>query len=870
MIGPRILRLEAGGHPGAVRFLTGLQVSLAEGRRTSTVTLTRTGTFHDHRYGEFEISREMLLGMVRNFEAGTYGQDIFVDVSHRPQHGAAGKLLSVSVEGNRLRGEVEWTDFGRRAIRERGFQYLSAEYHEDWKDNETGRKHGPVLLGAALTVRPVIKRLEPIQLAEDDGGHPRLLHPELQRRLTEEIAIMKDKFLKLLAEALKKFEGLKMPIVKQLSEAFAEALDGVTEEAKAKLLLEAFTETGRELAEELGQGGGDGERTIRLDFSGLQAALQGGGGLSAEDVRKLLAEETQKQAEQTKKLAEDRQARVDQFNGLLDAAEGLKSLSEDQQKALRQAAELITADMSEDQVKRLAEHQIQLGGQVAAAARLAGMGWPGPQGSVRITTEEGNKVKELQETVDRRLGLLDMADSRRYAATGGQLQEVNKRFAEKVLAEFDAQNARQLHAEHKMLAAGDGLVSDVNVPVSWERTVIREALYRLIGLQFVDVGTETFATSYMIPYSYRDSTAAGRTSARKYEGQAIARAGVIQTAETAYNTPQKLAFEVSDELRYLTAARHLNWDAVAENQRNASRIVGEDTEHLIFNETLNASDQYAVTAVSNENLELQADDVKNIFVLAQWPVVRPKLVYDLQGNQVGSTLYPITVTYDGVARAEWDGTGTQPVGIYWVMDYNLGEIYLCDKDGAIQVPANATAYTISYTYTTNVYKFDTDLGGATARDHWDTFLYRFGLRKSVIEDDRYYMANFGLMSGTVANQVEQAAQFAANFRRPGTELSADGNIGRIKDVPQFKSSAPGLYMGDQRVLVGERGVTRFRMAKPWMLGELENQKDSNGRYTGKKEAYGDQFVVIHTPTQLKAALTSIVLYSATGRVARAA
>jgi len=136
---PRILRLEAGSHPGSVRFLTGLHVSLEQGRRTSVVTLTRTGTFHDPRYGESDISREMLLGMVRNFEVGIYGQDIFVDVSHRHQEGAAGKLLSLFVEGNRLRGEVEWTDYGRQAIQERGFQYLSAEFHENWKDNEGGR-----------------------------------------------------------------------------------------------------------------------------------------------------------------------------------------------------------------------------------------------------------------------------------------------------------------------------------------------------------------------------------------------------------------------------------------------------------------------------------------------------------------------------------------------------------------------------------------------------------------------------------------------------------------------------------------------------------------------------------------------------------
>lgn len=154
--------------------------------------------------------------------------------------------------------------------------------------------------------------------------------------------------------------------------------------------------------------------------------------------------------------------------------------------------------------------------------------------------------------------------------------------------------------------------------------------------------------------------------------------------------------------------------------------------------------------------------------------------------------------------------------------------------------------------------------------HWDDALYRIGLRKSVIEDQRYHMANFINMSGTLMNQIEQAKRFAANFRRAGTDLAMDGNLGRVKDVPASKIVAPGLWAGDQRLIIGERAVTRFRMLKAWAMGDLENARDSNGKFTGQKEAYGDQFIALFTPTQLKRALTSILFYSASARVARAA
>ena len=116
--------------------------------------------------------------------------------------------------------------------------------------------------------------------------------------------------------------------------------------------------------------------------------------------------------------------------------------------------------------------------------------------------------------------------------------------------------------------------------------------------------------------------------------------------------------------------------------------------------------------------------------------------------------------------------------------------------------------------------------------------------------------------------VEQAKKFGANYSRPGTDLQSNGNLGRVKDVSNFKTTAPGLWMGDQRAIIGERGTTRMRMLKPWTMGELENQKDANGRFTGKKEAYGDQFIIMHTPTNLKLSYTSIVVYSSSGRVAR--
>lgn len=855
--GRHILLSERATTIGAVRFVSALPVSLSESLSaggenppTSWVTLTRTGRFFDQRYGEFEITRTMLSEMVTNFDKRVYGQDIFFDVAHEPGKGAAAKVLRLSVEGDRLRGLVEWTPYGVAAVKERGFRYLSAEYHEQWQDNEKRQVHGCVLLGAGLTIRPVIKRLDPVQLSEDgsEGDGPAVaLHPTLLLELINEARKNMEKYIEQLKAALaaKQLSEAAIASVVRAAEA---ALKGVTDEAQAKSLCDALRDSALQLAE---QGQTPGNISITLGQSAEQVAAT---------VQKALAEAS----EQSKKLAEQAGAKRKLLADTV--GEKIKDAAIVEQ-VCRPFADLAVS-LSDDAVKTAAGELIALAEPLVAQKHLQAMGFAGARGSTFISVDSSNQVKALQEAVDRRLGITNQAGHRRFALSGGVEVAAGKELAEKVLAEFDRTHGAQLHAEHKMLAGGDGVMADVAVPASFERTVIREVLYQMVGLALCDVGTGTFAQSVSIPYSYRDTTAADRDGTRTYEGGGIRRAGIKQVMDIAYPIPQKLAFEVSDELRYLTGNGQIDFDVLGENMRNAVRIIGEDSERLIWNEQVNAADEYGAVAVANESLT-GVNGTNKIFVLANFPVVKPRKIFDLAGNQIGNTLNPVAVTFDGSACAEYNGTGTQAAGTYFVLDYQLGEIRFVNEAGVLQTPANGKVVTVSYSRTANAVKWDTDLGGLKAKERYDDLLYRIGLRKSLLEDQRGYMASQMLLSGSLMTAIEQAETFGANFARPGTTLDQNGNLGAVKGIPGFKSFAPGLQLADNRIVVGQRGLTRYRMLKPWALGQLENQRDANGRFTGKKEAYGDQFVAIHTPTPLKMGLTSIVLYSATARVNRA-
>lgn len=847
--------------PGTVRFLSQVIELGADTSKPSWVTVTRTGDFTDPRYGQFSITPTMLAQMVSNFDKRVTGQDVYIDVAHKHSDGAAAKVVKLEVQDNRLRALVAWTPFGVSAVKDRGFAYLSAEFHEAWTDNEKGAAHGCVLLGAGLTIRPVIKHLDQVQLSTDDNEerpYRLLLSPTLLKQLTETDM---NKHLKALLARLIAL-GFTDVTAKPFTDLAENQMEAVKDDdAKCLAMVESFAATADAAMKQVKAAGGD-PKTVTITLAAPEAVDVDGAVAKALAARDAALATAKTSMEAKLKLLSETIAAGDKTLTL----EGVKKFADDY-------APMVTAVTTDEQVKHLADLAIKQAQALSAAQKLAGLGYNPASGSVHISVDSANSIKSLQETTDKRLGLTDEKDAERFKATGGVLLAKNKAFAEKCLAEFDALHGRELDAEHKALAAGVGSVSDVAVPKIAERTVLREALYGLVSLNLVEVGTAPFTQVLMINYSYRDATAAGTSGLRRYELQAIRKSGVIQTSEETRPIPQKLAMQVSSELQMLMSASNIDFAPVAENIRNMSRIVGEDVELINLNEIAASADEFGAFAVAAEVKTASVNGVNAIFPLVNFPVVKPRKVYDLKGVQQGATVNPIVVTLGGVARAEYiqpaDGSALA-AGTYYVMDYNMGEVRFVNELGVAVVPANTTALTVDYSATTNVKKFDTDQGAVATDVFYDTLLFAIGGRKAVIEDQRFYNPNMILMSGNVNNMLSQAKTFQANSARTATGLAGDGSVGLVKDMPVFRPRAPGSLFGDTRIVVGERGNSRFRMVKPWSMTALEQARNSAGAFIDAQEGFGTQWVGSHTPTQLKGAATSIVLYSTAGRVARAA
>ncbi|MBF0453640.1 MAG: hypothetical protein HQL72_02345 [Magnetococcales bacterium] len=840
------------------RILSERPITLADGSKKSTVTLTRVVTFADSWYGEVKITRAMLNRMVKNFTENTYGQKIAIDVAHRHSEGAAGFVEKLFVEKNRLRAEVAWTDYGVEAIQKRGFHYLSADYHENYPDPETGKKHGCTLMGAGLTVRPRVKNLDQVTLSQEErctDSHC-LIPPELAKTLSEEDTKTMKKYL---GQLRKKLEGLKLS-----EEAIESYLAGFEKAAKQlsesdETMLESLVKQLSDAATQLSELQPESTAippTIQLSIN--QVAPESDSTIVAELVKKELAE----QDAASKKLSEDLETRQGQFSKLITDAEGL---SENTRKRLSAAVSLVTASMDEAQVIALAENQIQLGQEMESTQQLAAMGYDSAsQGTVRISADSQSGIVKLQEGINDALKL-----SAVFSGGGLRLAKDIDPFVAKVLSEYDRINAPRLELEQKMLAGGETGIGDTNLPAGFTRTVIREALHDLRVLELVQTLTDFTATQTTnIPYEQRNLPASVGDGI-VFEGQAIQQAGVSQEMDFAYILPMKLALLISNEVIHFSRSSAIDWDAYARNVASNARIIRELIVRRICNELQRVSDQFGAMDISDEDISGQLNGTTvSIVKSAQYPIVRSHQVRNLKGQAVGSEENPLVVQLNSVALSLYNPAITQGAGTYYrITNYNLGYIQYVDETGTPVTPAaSAGDDFISYSYATNATKFDLDLPANTTEEvHMNGLLRSVGARKAMMSADRYVMPDYMLMSPVLNDKATNAETYSASAKRDGADTTSQGDLSSIKAIPAFSTNAPGVDLGDERIQLGVRNTLTYTVAKPFQTGTPFEAVDSDGKPIGKKVAYGEEYSAVHVPSPLRGYATAVIAYSFTNR-----
>lgn len=220
------------------------EVTGANGR----IQIIRTGKFFHPWYGEFEITLETLQEMKRNFDRNTLKNDLMIDFNHECEEaGAWIKSLDIrQFESGEiaLYADIEFTPKGRKAVEDKEYKYISADFTERFIDNETQTEFGALLFGAAFTNRPFIKGMDPaLALSELTKKNKETFQMNLEQIKQENEKLLSDvttlnKKLEDLADAQKKLseENTKLKEEKQKFEE--EKALKEKEDAFSKLLSE--------------------------------------------------------------------------------------------------------------------------------------------------------------------------------------------------------------------------------------------------------------------------------------------------------------------------------------------------------------------------------------------------------------------------------------------------------------------------------------------------------------------------------------------------------------------------------------------------------------------------------------------------------
>lgn len=142
-----------------------------DGENRTWIQAMTLGTYKHPIYGQIKITSERIANFVRNFKNNVRDQELDIDYDHKAvTQKAAGWVKDVEDRG--LEGLwylVEWTAEAKRALQEKEYRYFSPEFADEWVHPKSGQKFKDVLFGGALTNRPFLKDILPINLS--DFGH---------------------------------------------------------------------------------------------------------------------------------------------------------------------------------------------------------------------------------------------------------------------------------------------------------------------------------------------------------------------------------------------------------------------------------------------------------------------------------------------------------------------------------------------------------------------------------------------------------------------------------------------------------------------------------------------------------------------------
>lgn len=147
------------------------------------------GTWEHPVHGNITFDVKRAQRFADNVNSNVRGQELDIDYDHKEKTGeAAGWVKKAEARSDGLYLFVDWTKDAFDKIKNKAYRYFSPEFVDQWKHPQTGQKHQDVVFGGALTNRPFLKGILPINLSELTGNEPSQEESNVDRAFLEQLA----------------------------------------------------------------------------------------------------------------------------------------------------------------------------------------------------------------------------------------------------------------------------------------------------------------------------------------------------------------------------------------------------------------------------------------------------------------------------------------------------------------------------------------------------------------------------------------------------------------------------------------------------------------------------------------------------------
>lgn len=145
--------------------LTGIKFDDASG--STWLQAFPLGNYEHPVFGQINITPERVQRFAANVQMKVRGQDLDIDYDHKADtRVAAGWVSDAQARPDGLWIKVDWTPTARQKLEDKEYRYFSPEFVDEWVHPKTGVLFKDVLFGGALTNRPFLKDILPINLSE--------------------------------------------------------------------------------------------------------------------------------------------------------------------------------------------------------------------------------------------------------------------------------------------------------------------------------------------------------------------------------------------------------------------------------------------------------------------------------------------------------------------------------------------------------------------------------------------------------------------------------------------------------------------------------------------------------------------------------